>query len=104
MAVSEGPKITRWSSGWSSKLDFRVDGGDGGIEPGERKAVFARARSSNVHPLQKQCLGTALLDRQLALFDTQQAANRFLMGAEAAYPDRSCNLLLKERKVEAEGR
>ena len=46
------------------QIGFWIDGGGEGVEPGKSDAVFMRTRSSNAHPMRKQCLGTALLERQ----------------------------------------
>jgi len=80
-------------------LDFWIDGGTGGLEPGKCESVFARARSSNAHPLQKQCLGTALLERQTRSLRHTTISKQVLMGAKAVYRERSCYLLSKKRKV-----
>ena len=87
-----------------ARIGFWTDGGGGEVEPGKCDAVCARARPSNVHPLQKQCLGTPLLEWQTSSLGHTAISKQVLMGAEANYLDQSCNLLSKKRKVEAEGR
>jgi hypothetical protein len=81
------------------QIGFWIDGGGEGVEPGKSDAVFMRTRSSNAHPMRKQCLGTALLERQTRSLRHTTISKQVLMGAKAVYRERSCYLLSKKRKV-----